>query len=59
MQTITRVQNSKFKAKLIFKASKHGQKCKDFPKKVEGIFPTVTFTKLETKVSVAAYTNKK
>jgi hypothetical protein len=46
------------KAKLVFKASRDGQKAEDFHKKADGVSPTVTFAKLESKVTVAAYTSK-
>ena len=46
------------KAKLVFKASIDGQYGEDFHKKADGVSPTVTFAKLESKVTVAAYTRK-
>ena len=46
------------KAKLVYKASRDGQKAEDFHKKADGVSPTVTFAKLKSKVTVAAYTSK-
>ncbi len=51
------LKNKKLKAKLVYKASRDGQLGRDFHKKADGVSPTVTFAKLESKVTVAAYTD--
>ncbi len=42
----------------MYKASRDGQEAEDFHKKADDVSPTVTFAKLESKVTVAAYTSK-
>ena len=42
----------------MYKASRDGQKAKDFYKKADRVYPTVTFAKLESKVTGAAYTRE-
>ena len=42
----------------MFKASRDGKKGEDFHKRADGVSPTVTFAKLKSKVTVAAYTSK-
>jgi hypothetical protein len=57
-ETVPYIQNKKFRAERIFKATEDGENVKDFYSRAEGKSPTATFIKLKNKVTVAAFANE-
>ena len=57
-ETVPYIQNKKFRAERIFKATEDGDNVKNFYSRAEGKSPTATFIKLKNKVTVAGFANE-